>query len=65
VLSVATVRRAAEVLTGATLTVVDGAPHSMYWETPEKFNAAVERFLEQVYGPAGKPAPQLDGQVTR
>jgi pimeloyl-ACP methyl ester carboxylesterase len=65
VLSVATMRRAAEVLTGATLTVVAGAPHSMYWETPEKFNAAIERFLEQVYGPAGAPEPQLDGQVKR
>ena len=65
VLSVATVRRAAEVLPGATLEVVAGAPHSMYWETPERFNAAVERFLEQVYGPASSPAPQLNEQVTR
>jgi len=63
VLSVATVRRAAEVLPGASLDIVAGAPHSMYWETPEKFNAAVERFLEQVYGPAATPTPQLDGQV--
>ena len=45
----ATVERAAQILTGARLDIVPGAPHSMYWEAPEQFNAAVERFLTDVY----------------
>lgn len=49
VLSVPTVRRAAEIVPGARLDVVPDAPHSMYWEAPERFNAAVTRFLTEVY----------------
>jgi pimeloyl-ACP methyl ester carboxylesterase len=49
VLRPATVRRAAELVTGADLDVVPGAPHSMYWEAPELFNSAVARFLERVF----------------
>lgn len=41
VLGVETVRRAHELLPGSYLEIVPGAPHSMYWEAPEKFNAAV------------------------
>ncbi|WP_030611432.1 alpha/beta fold hydrolase [Streptomyces fulvoviolaceus] len=41
VLSVKTVTRAHELLPGSHLEVVEGAPHSMYWETPQKYNAAV------------------------
>lgn len=41
VLSVKTVTRAHELLPGSHLEIVSGAPHSMYWETPEKYNAAV------------------------
>ncbi|MFF7333215.1 alpha/beta fold hydrolase [Streptomyces sp. NPDC090306] len=41
VLSVKTVTRAHELLPGSHLEIVPGAPHSMYWETPEKYNAAV------------------------
>lgn len=48
VLSPATVRRAGSLLTNARVEVVPGAPHSMYWETPEKFNDAVSRFVKEV-----------------
>jgi pimeloyl-ACP methyl ester carboxylesterase len=48
VLSEATVRRAGELLTGARVEVVPGAPHSMYWETPQLFNDAVASFLKDV-----------------
>lgn len=41
VLSVKTVTRAHELLSGSHLSIVPDAPHSMYWETPEQYNAAV------------------------
>jgi pimeloyl-ACP methyl ester carboxylesterase len=41
VLGIATVRRAHELVKGSHLTVVAGAPHSMYWESPDLYNAAV------------------------
>ncbi|MFD3312028.1 alpha/beta fold hydrolase [Streptomyces sp. NPDC058694] len=41
VLSVKTVTRAHELLPGSHLEIVPDAPHSMYWETPDKYNAAV------------------------
>jgi 3-oxoadipate enol-lactonase len=48
VLSSATVRRAGELLgPPARVEVVPGAPHSMYWETPDLFNDAVSRFLKE------------------
>ena len=40
---------AAELLPDATLEIVPGAPHSMYWEAPELFNQALDRFLETVH----------------
>jgi 3-oxoadipate enol-lactonase len=43
-----TVRRAHELLAGSHLDVVAGAPHSMYWEEPGKFNDALARFLAVV-----------------
>jgi pimeloyl-ACP methyl ester carboxylesterase len=49
VLRPATVTRAHELLAGSYLDVVEGAPHSMYWERPDLFNAAIRRFLEEVY----------------
>jgi len=49
VLSPATVRAAAGIVPGSTVDLVEGAPHSMYWEAPELFNAAIERFLRKVY----------------
>jgi pimeloyl-ACP methyl ester carboxylesterase len=54
VLSPATVRRAGSLLAKARVEVVPGAPHSMYWETPEKFNDAVSRFVKEV-SPAVSP----------
>jgi pimeloyl-ACP methyl ester carboxylesterase len=55
-LSADTVRAAAERVPGSTLEVVPGGPHAMYWETPELFNEALDRFLRQVssVAPAGK-----------
>ncbi|WP_330302376.1 MULTISPECIES: alpha/beta hydrolase [unclassified Streptomyces] len=41
VLSVKTVTRAHELLAGSHLEIVPDGPHSMYWETPEQYNAAV------------------------
>jgi pimeloyl-ACP methyl ester carboxylesterase len=46
VLSVATVRRAHELVKGSHLAIVPGAPHSMYWESPELYNAAVAEIRE-------------------
>ena len=48
VLSQSTVRRAHELVPGSILEVVPGAPHSMYWERPELFNAAVEKLAVQL-----------------
>jgi pimeloyl-ACP methyl ester carboxylesterase len=44
-----TVQRAHELVEGSVLDVVADAPHSMYWEAPELFNAALARFLTTVY----------------
>jgi pimeloyl-ACP methyl ester carboxylesterase len=49
VLTPDTVRQAHELLPGSVLDIVPGGPHSMYWETPQLFNSAVERFLETIY----------------
>ena len=43
-----TVRRAHELIDGSLLAVVPDGPHSMYWEAPDLFNAALDRFLEQL-----------------
>jgi 3-oxoadipate enol-lactonase len=48
VLSPATVRRAGELLPSTRVEVVTGAPHSMYWETPQLFNDVVASFLRDV-----------------
>jgi 3-oxoadipate enol-lactonase len=45
----ATIRRAHELVPGSVLELVPNGPHSMYWERPDLFNAAVERFLKTVY----------------
>jgi pimeloyl-ACP methyl ester carboxylesterase len=49
VLSPGTVRRAGELLPSARVEIVPGAPHSMYWESPDLFNDAVRKFLEEVF----------------
>jgi pimeloyl-ACP methyl ester carboxylesterase len=47
VLSPGTVRRAGELLPRARVDIVPGAPHSMYWETPDLFNDALRKFLAE------------------
>ncbi|WP_399892892.1 alpha/beta fold hydrolase [Streptomyces sp. BBFR51] len=51
VLSVKTVTRAHELLPGSHLEIVPGAPHSMYWETPEPYNAAIARLRRTLTAP--------------
>jgi pimeloyl-ACP methyl ester carboxylesterase len=46
VLSAATVRRAHVLLKGSRLELIPDAPHSMYWEAPSLFNAAIIRIRE-------------------
>jgi pimeloyl-ACP methyl ester carboxylesterase len=48
VLSPGTVRRAGDLLPRARVEIVPGAPHSMYWETPDLFNDALRKFLAEV-----------------
>jgi pimeloyl-ACP methyl ester carboxylesterase len=49
VLQPVTYERLAQRLPQAIVNVVPGAPHSMYWEAPEQFNAALEQMLETIY----------------
>jgi pimeloyl-ACP methyl ester carboxylesterase len=51
VLSVKTVTRAHELLPGSHLEIVPGAPHSMYWETPAEYNAAVAHLRRTLTAP--------------
>ncbi|MFI6253858.1 alpha/beta fold hydrolase [Streptomyces sp. NPDC051016] len=51
VLSVKTVTRAHELLPGSHLEIVPDAPHSMYWEAPDKYNAAVARLRRTLTAP--------------
>ncbi|MEU5278225.1 alpha/beta hydrolase [Streptomyces asoensis] len=51
VLSVQTVTRAHELLPGSHLEIVPGAPHSMYWETPQAYNEAVARLRRTLTAP--------------
>ena len=44
-----TYERVREMLPEADFDVVAGAPHSLYWEAPELFNAALERMLSSIY----------------
>jgi pimeloyl-ACP methyl ester carboxylesterase len=44
-----TIGRAQELVAGSVLELIPNAPHSMYWEVPELFNAGIERFLKTVY----------------
>ena len=57
VLSGKTVTRAAELLDNAHLDLVPDAPHAMYWEKPELFNAALDRFLQLAYPEHAEHAP--------
>ncbi|MFJ9055038.1 alpha/beta fold hydrolase [Streptomyces sp. NPDC102409] len=51
VLGVETVTRAHELVAGSHLEIVPGAPHSMYWETPQAYNAAVARLRRTLTAP--------------
>jgi pimeloyl-ACP methyl ester carboxylesterase len=48
VLTPATVRAAAALLPGTQLEIVRGAPHSMYFEAPDLFNAALDRLVQRI-----------------
>jgi pimeloyl-ACP methyl ester carboxylesterase len=50
VLSPPTARKAQSLLPGSTLDVVAGAPHSMYWESPDLFNGTLDRCLQTIQG---------------
>lgn len=50
VLSPETARAAQRLIRGSRIEVVQGAPHSMYWESPESFNAVLERCLNELQG---------------
>ncbi|MGW1626235.1 alpha/beta fold hydrolase [Streptomyces sp. NPDC002172] len=51
VLGVKTVTRAHELLAGSHLEIVPDAPHSMYWEAPGQYNAAVARLRRTLTAP--------------
>ncbi|WP_405740458.1 alpha/beta hydrolase [Streptomyces sp. NBC_00028] len=51
VLSVKTVTRAHELLPGSHLEIVEGAPHSMYWETPGPYNNAIAHLRRTLTAP--------------
>lgn len=52
----ATIRHAHQLLEKATLMVVPRAPHSMYWEAPDLFNASLHAFLKTIYSADSTPA---------
>ncbi len=49
VLSSATVLAAAALVKRSRSSIVPNAPHSMYWEVPALFNAAVREFVRELY----------------
>ncbi|MGW1818600.1 alpha/beta fold hydrolase [Streptomyces sp. NPDC002125] len=51
VLSVKTVTRAHELVEGSHLEIVPGAPHSMYWETPQRYNTALAHLRRTLTAP--------------
>ena len=36
-----------ELVPGSRLTIIDGAPHNVYWDAAEGYNAAVSKFLDE------------------
>jgi len=53
VLSAGTARRVGELLPSIDVEVVPDGPHSMYFERPDLFNAAVARFLDHTFRTLG------------
>ncbi len=49
VLSPATVLAAQALVKGSHANVIANAPHSMYWEAPDLYNAAVREFVKELY----------------
>jgi pimeloyl-ACP methyl ester carboxylesterase len=45
--------RLRELLPEAEVLMVEGAPHSDYWENPARFNSVVDGILDRVYPPQG------------
>src|SRR5207249_3547453 len=37
-----------ELVPASRLVLIDGAPHNVYWEAAEEYNAAVAKFLDEV-----------------
>jgi pimeloyl-ACP methyl ester carboxylesterase len=37
-----------QLVAGSRLAIIDGAPHNVYWEAAEEYNAAVSKFLDEV-----------------
>jgi pimeloyl-ACP methyl ester carboxylesterase len=37
-----------ELVAGSRLAVIEGAPHNVYWEAAEEYNAAVAKFLDEI-----------------
>ena len=37
-----------QLVAGSRLAIIDGAPHNVYWEAAEEYNAVVSKFLEEV-----------------
>ncbi len=37
-----------QLVAGSRLAIIDGAPHNVYWETAEEYNAAASKFLDEV-----------------
>lgn len=60
VLRPATVRRAHELLAGSVFIEVPGGPHSMYWEMPDEFNAALREFFAAIGHRSG---PRMKGKM--
>ena len=48
------ITRAHELLPGSHLEIVPGAPHSMYWETPGPYNAAIAHLRRTLTAPKAR-----------
>ncbi len=61
VITPATVRVAAKLLPDAHVEIVPGAPHSMYFESPDLFNAAVDSLVQKILSdPRSQPRTVAD-----
>ena len=65
VLSPTTVAAAQALLPGSVLHVVPDAPHSMYWERPDVYDAAIEELVERLRAPAEPLSTSSDRAAAR